>query len=59
MRLCIDAFAGTVMGKVSPATFLTKICIVSESSGDWDRELETGESILVRMVKSSGVFESI
>jgi len=38
-RFCIDRSWGTVMGKVSPETFFTKICIVSATSGDADREI--------------------
>lgn len=32
-------------GLLSPAIFLTKICIVSDSSGDEDRELEVEEGM--------------
>lgn len=39
MRFRIDTSWGTVMGKVSPETGFTKICMVSVRSGDTDREI--------------------
>tara|TARA_R110002060_G_scaffold40444_1_gene51776 strand:+ start:859 stop:999 length:141 start_codon:yes stop_codon:yes gene_type:complete len=37
--------------------FLTKICMVSESSGDWDRELEMDEGMFVRLSTNSRLSE--
>jgi len=37
---------GTVIAIVLPETFLTKICIVSEGSGDAEREFEGDECIV-------------
>jgi len=46
---------GTVIGKVSPATFLTKICMVSSASAEEAREdVEVmDEKLLERMMMTA------
>jgi len=46
-RLRIERSWGTVMGIVSPETFLTKICMVSAGSGDADREIGDEERMVM------------
>lgn len=43
----MDRSWGTVMANVSPDMFLTKICIVSTSSGEADLEIGDEETILI------------
>lgn len=49
-RVPTEVEAGRVRGKVSPATFLTKICMVDSGSADDAREEEMEEMLLERML---------